>query len=180
VDELYPYASGNLIEQPNSYFYTPYHGNSFFAAWRDSRQAVRQTLPDSLVPPGARVVNDASDYSADLLERAIAGDEQLRESFVKKFEITKRIHERYDKSFRAIDKTRRHDFSLYVRAADLFESSYRLTGSARYFNVYLKCLDTLCAHAGELAGALPGRLAWHLERENEHFMRMAQTNGVQT
>ena len=177
MNELYPYASGDLIEHPNSYFYTPYHGSAFIEAWQVGRRAVRRTLPDAIAPPAAKAVDETSNLSADLLERALAGDERLREAFIKKFEITKRIHERYDESFKAIDKIKRHNLALYIRAADLFEASFGTTRSARHLNVYLKCLDTLCAHAAGLSNDLAARLAWHISREREHFETMAEKIG---
>jgi len=176
--DLYPYASGNLIEQPNSYFYTPYSGAAFFDAWRESRQSVRRTLPDAVPPPAASPGPEGSNLSSDLLERALGGDQGLREAFIKKFETTKRVHESYDGDFRAVDKTKRDELSLYVRAADLFEASYQETKSSRHLNVYLKSLDTLCAHAADLSPALQARLAWHIKRENRHLQELAENCGV--
>ena len=178
MNDLYPYADGNLIEEPNTYFYSAYEGLAFFEAWRQSREAVRRILPNAGAPSRPRNVDGTSDMTSDLLERAIAGDETLREAVVRKFEITKRIHARYDKAFRAVDKSMRRDLSLYVRAADLFEASYDARNSLRHLNVYLKCLDTLCAHADELSDALGARLSWHIGRERSHIETLANENGV--
>lgn len=178
MSDLYPYASGNLIENPNSYFYTPYAGSAFFDAWRESRQSVRRTLPGATAPQPANTASEASSLSRDLLERALDGDEYLRESFIKKFETTKRVHESYDENFRAVDKAKRSELSLYVRAADLFEAIYRETNSSRHLNVYLKCLDTLCAHSAELDAPLKARLAWHIEQEKRHLEELAKKCGI--
>jgi methionyl-tRNA formyltransferase len=35
----YPYASGDLLEKRNTYFYTPYAGADFLLAWRLQREA---------------------------------------------------------------------------------------------------------------------------------------------
>lgn len=178
MSKLYPYATGNLIEHPNDYFYSPYQGSDFFVSWRASRDSVRQKLSAACPPPKAEVAPASSDKSVDLLERALAGDNLLCEAFVKKFEVTKRVHERYDADFRAIDKKRRNDLSLYVRAADLFEAAYDATGSSRHLNVYLKCLDTLCAHAADMPAPLSARLAWHIDRERTHVERFAAAVGA--
>jgi hypothetical protein len=161
----YPYATGDLIETPNTYFYSAYGGRDFVAAWRDVRSALLARLPEPVAPAPPRTAEPTSRKSVDLLERALAGDTALREAFVKKFEIHKRVHDGYDDKFRALDKSARRSLALYMRAADLFAASYEDSGALRHLNVYLKCLDTLCAEAGSLTADLAARLAWHLRRE---------------
>ncbi len=161
----YPYATGDLIKQPNTYFYSEYGGHAFVTAWRESRSEVRAKLPKPAAPLPARPADPASRMSVDLLERALDGDAGLREAFVKKFEIHKRAHDGYDSSFRALDKSARTSLPLYLRAADLFAAAYQDSGALRHLNVYLKCLDTICALADSLSVDLAARLAWHLQRE---------------
>jgi hypothetical protein len=162
---IYPYATGDLIEQPNTYFYSEYGGHAFIAAWRGERNNIRAGLPEPVAPLPAQPADPASRMSADLLERALAGDAELREAFVKKFEIHKRVHDGYDGKFRALDKTARRSLPLYLRAVDLFAATYESSGALRHLNVYLKCLDTICALADDLGTDLAARLAWHLQRE---------------
>ena len=121
----YIYADGDLIEQPNSYFYSPYHGRDFIAAWRQSRLTIRQQAPPAVPPPPVRPADPASRKSVDLLERALGGEGELMEAFVKKFEIHKRVHDGYDPAFRALDKSARRAMPLYLRAADLFAATYK-------------------------------------------------------
>lgn len=165
----YPYATGDLIEAPNTYFYAEYHGQAFLAAWRGDRAAIAAKLPDAVPPPPPRPADPASRHSVDLLERALSGDIGLRESFVKKFEIHKRVHDGYDADFRALDKSARRSLPLYLRTADLFAKAYQESKALRHFNVYLKCLDTLCAESEALSPDLRARLAWHLKQEQNHF-----------
>ena len=164
----YPYATGDLINKPNSYFYSPYHGIQFIDYWRKARSEVLACLPEP-VPPKPASCGPISYAAIDLLERAIADDTTLREVFVKKFEIFKRIHSQYDESLRAVGGSDRYNFALYLRAADLFEKSYRTTNDVRYLNVLLKCLDTLCAYHDALGDELGARLAWHIENEFIHI-----------
>jgi methionyl-tRNA formyltransferase len=162
----YPYATGDLIEAPNTYFYSQYGGRAFVTAWRDDRQRVRTNLPASIAPqPAAQGVDTASRDSVDLLELALGGDTTLAEAFAKKFEIHKRVHDGYDDEFRALDKSARQSLPLYLRAADLFAGLYEDSGALRHLNVYLKCLDTLCSLSDDLSADLTARLAWHLEQE---------------
>ena len=89
---LYPYGTGDLIETPNTYFYSEYHGRDFIAAWRQSRTNVLAKLPTAVPPAPSKPANASSRQSVDLLEWAIGGDVSLREAFIKKFEIHKRVH----------------------------------------------------------------------------------------
>ncbi len=38
--ELYPYVSGNLLEKPNTYMYTPYHGKEFLHQYQAERTSL--------------------------------------------------------------------------------------------------------------------------------------------
>ena len=175
---IYPYATGDLIAQPNSYFYSEYHGREFVLAWRRQRQAVLDKLPEAVAPPSPGKAKPSSRLSTDLLEHALAGDGELREAFVKKFEIHKRVHDGYDHDFRALDRTAHCTYSLYLRAADLFAATHEESGAVRHLNVYLKCLDTLCAVVEDLPRDLAGRLTWHLERERTYIEALLAIRGV--
>ena len=109
---------------------------------------------------------------------ALAGDAELLARFVRKFEITKRVHRRYDQNLRAVDKMERYDLKLYLRAADLFEASYSRAEQLIYLNVYLKVLDTVCAYVDQLSSVLKGRLAWHIERERRHVLALARRHAI--
>lgn len=176
---IYPYATGDLIETPNTYFYSDYHGRDFVAAWRGERAAILAQLPDAVPPLPPQAADPASRMSADLLERALAGDTALREAFVKKFEIHKRVHDGYDTAFRALDKSARRSLPLYLRAADLFAAAYEDSGALRHLNVYLKCLDTLCSLSDELPADLSARLAWHLQQEQSYIAKIMDRRGIE-
>ena len=48
----YPFANGDLIETPNTYFYSEYYGRGFIEAWRQSRAGVLAKLPAPSPPAG--------------------------------------------------------------------------------------------------------------------------------
>ena len=48
--ESYPYASGPILEEPNTYFYTPYGGSHFLKAWHQARYNVLGELPSPKTP----------------------------------------------------------------------------------------------------------------------------------
>ncbi len=174
----YPYATRNLIEQPNTYFYSEYSGHAFVAAWREGRNEVLSKHPKPVAPLPAGPADPGSRLSADLLERALAGDAEIREAFVKRFEIHKRIHDGYNAAFRALDRSARGSLPLYFRAADLFAAAYEESATLRHLNVYLKCLDTLCSLSDSLDSGLSARLAWHLGREQGYIEALMKNRGI--
>ncbi len=174
----YPYATGDLIEQPNTYFYSEYSGHAFVAAWRVSRDEVLSNLPEAVAPLSPQPADPESRLSVDLLERALAGDGALREAFVKRFEIHKRIHDGFNEAFRALDRSARGSLPLYFRAADLFAAAYEDSATLRHLNVYLKCLDTLCSLSDSLDSALSARLAWHLGQEQGYIDTLMKNRGI--
>jgi hypothetical protein len=165
---IYPYSRGDLLENPNSYFYTEYKGKAFVEGWRGSRSTVLKSLPPARKPAPPGVCDTESDLSRDLLEQALAGDTQLAEKFVAKFEVTKRVHRGYDADFKALARDEHHEIELYLRAADLFARLYEISKSSRHLNVYLKCMDTLTGMAARMTPNAGARLAWHITCEEQY------------
>ena len=173
----YPYARGDLLHERNTYYYTPYHGRQFLDAWRAARSDMLANLPApaAAAPPVDAAAVSAGVTRADtrvLLECALAERDKaacaLLEKFVKKFEITKRIHETYDADFRAVNRSAFLRIDLYVRAAELFEVAFCATDDLRYLNVLLKCLDTLSVVTDDLTQDDQARLACLILRERKH------------
>ena len=178
MSTLYPYAQGDLLTEPNTYFYTPYHGQAFLDAWSQAREDVLKRIGPPSPPPRAceTVRQRRAGSTNDLLEHAHAlvevsqgklTDEAraMLEKFRAKFEITKRVHQAYDEDFRAVDPRQHKDLTLYVRAAELFEAVCARSGDVIYLNVLLKIIDTLCAFHERLSDMESARLAWLIERE---------------
>jgi hypothetical protein len=178
----YPYATGDLIEKPNTYFYSQFGGAAFIAAWRASRARAGDPLPKPVPPLPANKAKpgtgEGTGQSVALLEQALAGDGELAEAFVKKFEIHKRVHDGYGPGFRALDRRARNDLTLYLRAADLFAALYDDGHALRHLNVYLKCLDTICAMSSRLTADLSARLAWHVGHEREAVDALMAKRGI--
>lgn len=191
--DLYPYASGSLLVDRNTYFYTKYGGPAFLDAWRRQRSATLAILPDSGPAPSgnarSNIGRDSAVETVDLLEHLFAnmkGDSRKVEvgewlaRLVKKFETTKRIHEAYDERFRAVDRGRFGDRGLYVRLAEVFEAAYATHGDLQYLNVLFKCIDTLCSFADRLDEGQGARLAALIGRELFHVENLCAEKGITT
>jgi hypothetical protein len=180
---MYPYAQGNLLESPNTYFYTEYRGAEFLDAWSQARSVVRSALfqrDRSSDRPDA-------DPQHPALERLFADAVGLRrgaplspgmELLLKRFEVTKRVFDAYDEEFRPLDRTAYTQLGNYVRLAETFDIAYDRSGDLRMLNALLKILDTLCAHHQRLDDSLGARVAHLLGREQAHVRALAATIGV--
>ncbi len=187
-DKAYPYASGDLLAVPNTYFYAAYGGRDYLAP----RQAERRRLESTLPPPAAAPDSEPGlQETAALLESAFAAtartpaiDPQgwrLIERLVRRFEIFKRIHDAYDDDFRAIDREAHGTLAHYLRAGEIFEAACTAGAAGdrlRYLNVLLKCLDTLCSLAHRFEPPQRARLARLIARENELVKAQAGASGV--
>jgi len=176
-ESSYLYSQGNLLDERNTYFYTRFVGAEFLEAFRRDRQQALADLPAPAQPPAASPQNPAATHglTAELLEVALAASQQatltseLPECFLKRFEVTKRVHSAYDEQFRPVDKQAFRDLTLYIRLGEVFESCCSQTGDLRFLNVLLKVIDVLVAHRHTFPNAIGARLAWLLEREAKHL-----------
>ncbi len=198
---MYPYATGNLLVDRNTYFYTKYEGIPFLKAWKDDRDKIFNKLGGEALPPESNVTIEVEEVlnmisKGDVIETAVFlealyGNLELTQNHVsfeatklinlltKKFELTKRVHKAYFQGFKAVDKQEFYDLKLFARAGEIFEAAYSKTDCVIYLNALLKCNDTLCAMADSLDSELKARLATLIARERSHVLRLADSVGAQ-
>ena len=99
-------------------------------------------------------------------------------TWIKKFEVTKRLFREYDENFRAIDKTAYHDLALYLRFAEIMEAAYRMIEDLSALNALLKIMDTLIAYRVQLTQTQGCRLAWLVDAEAVHVEALAKNRGL--
>lgn len=159
MDASYPYADGNLLDTPNTYFYTQYGGKDFLEAFRKSRMKIHSQLGGEALPPKSSVnaTGDTLDV-AGLLEAAYGTMQK---------EAIDRLMKKYGPNLRTLK-----NLELYLRAAEVFEQAYTQFGELPYLNVLLKLLDTLCAHHRDLASEEKKRLARLISRELFHVQSL--------
>ena len=196
----YPYATGDLLKECNTYFYTKYEGFPFLQAWQENRHDIIDGWGDEVVLPQKTIKSDINEmvqgvehgveiktfelFEAlydSLLNNDIATHDKtfkLINIIVRRFEVTKRIHKTYTNEFKALDKEEYRDLELYVRASEIFEASYSITRNLTYLNVLLKCNDTLCAMEKKLDSKSKSRLARLLIKERSHVWELSESAGV--
>ena len=196
--DMYPYASGNRLEDRNTYFFSPFHGRDFLCAWRRCREKARAAAqPDSedtgepsINPIDCRVEEPSAPLPSDtgrMLERAlelasegaVPGADDLLLPLLKKFERTKRVFDAYDENLNPRDKNAYHEPAHYVRLAEVFEAAFQRTGALPFLNALLKIMDTLTAMNDALPPRHARRLAWLVRRERSHVTELARRVGVE-
>lgn len=181
--EPYPFASGPLLEQPNTYQYADCSGEDFLGAWRGSRCAAAVALGPAVPPEAPGSLGRAEPLAAaparatavllDTLRRELVGENRKGalvslDRLVQRFEVSKRVFGHYDDAYRAVDKSDYGQLGLYVAFGLLLEEAYRDTGCLTYLNGLLKLLDTLCACSLLVPMPLRGTVAWLIDREAGH------------
>lgn len=170
----YQYASGDLLENRNTYFYSRFGGPAFLDQWEAARAEVLAKLP----PPhearsqkvSAPTWGECFD-TAHLLEYlAGAGWDEARrwlDKLIQRFEVTKRVHASYNERLRAMDSGDYRRLELYVRFAEVLVQAGRDHGYLPAINALLKVIDTLCAYAEEIHPTWQARLSYVIEEERK-------------
>lgn len=181
----YPYASGDLLESPNTYFYSEFKGPEFIRDWQESRAAC---LDENA--PSASVIEQTCDGpTARFLEQVMAQlaapdfapvEKQRLDALLRNFEAKKRIYEDYHPGFNSKDRTDYRALCLYVRFAEAMVAAYRRWQALPYLNALIKCLDILCAMRDRLDHSGRRRLAVLVAAEGEFVAALAQRLGAVT
>lgn len=179
----YLYASGDLLEQRNTYFYTPYAGADFLRAWHLQRDAAALSpiagAPEGEAPPG----------STDILLEAIAEALQapvvppfLADALarlIQRFEVSKRLHGEYGANWRPVAPDDYRQPGRYLRFAEVLEMAWQRGLGLPTLNALLKCVDTLASLQPRLDADQQRRLAVVIERERMHVAGLARRIGVE-
>ncbi len=196
MNQEYTYDKGQLLVEPNTYFYTKYYGWDFIEAWRRSRDMIIEEIKEESSPPQKETSLSVEDIITRLNQnegvltealldtlygsmnvRKVQDSEDriyfLMEKLLKRFEVTKRIYTGYTKQLRPKDPSSFQDAILYVRFAEVLEAAFSTTGKLQYLNALLKCIDILSAIRGQLGKEGKKRLVWLLKRERHHIMVLA-------
>lgn len=180
-NDRYPYAQGPLLEQPNTYFYTAYHGQSFIDAWQQSR--ILSSPPQTISRPSAGIERceagsnqiDTKCLLQDLLARQ-ADYNYWWPRLVKKFEVKKRLFAAYhsDAPHRPIIDSGYQDLDIYLLFAEWLVLSYQQQGNLQLLNTLLKVMDTLISLQKMLSSRQVSNLAWLLDQEKDCVSHLQQ------
>ncbi|MCK0168417.1 hypothetical protein MWU52_12705 [Jannaschia sp. S6380] len=144
----YPYTDRDLLEDREHYHYSALGGPEFLEAWRTARERVRAGLPDGACArrgrdAGLPAAEDAGIETDDLLSTLEARpDPAWIDRLVQRFEVTKRIHPRYDPGLRKGAGDYR-DLTRYARLAVLLADGVGGGRNLPWLNALFKLNDLL-------------------------------------
>lgn len=176
----YEYATGDLLEKPNRYFYTPFHGADFLRAWREQREKAC-----SFSAEGAAEQRSRSECPVerliDQIQHGLSSEHrpsavQRLDRLLQRFEVTKRLHGEYTENWRPVDPLDYYDMERYVQFGELLERAYAETAGLPFLNALLKCIDILTAHCQQLTAPQSERVTSLVLKERryvEELMRRA-------
>jgi hypothetical protein len=183
----YGYITENNLENRQSYQYSGFQGESFLAAYKESRG-----LP---TPRDAPVIQgkEAADYCANIArsyypkpvereyvvlryelcaflrgvlnEHAEEREFALFDKIVKTFEVRKRLYHCYSGNFRPLDESDFYDCGLYLLFACGLVFAYKEKRDLKYLNALLKVDDALISLADRLNGFELEMLRYALSEE---------------
>ena len=187
---VYPYAQGDLLKTPNTYFYTPFQGTDFIQAWLDVRRRVRDAclasnekeyLPSVLQQEGP--ATGTLKFLLDTLDALRTGRFEAATStdlnlLLRNFEAKKKLFEDYQPGFQSRGRLDCFNLQLYIAFAEVLDIAYTQTHRIQYLNGLIKAIDILCAYAERLTTPDKTHLTRLLTAETGHVARLAGALGV--
>jgi hypothetical protein len=185
----YTYANGDLLEKPNTYFYSAYQGESFVLAWADSRAdclaacstadatdlSTNDERNSEISPTGSYLQKLTALLTAKDIPVA---DRKNLDAILRNFEAKKRLYQDYNPGFTSKDRTDYRELGLYVVFADLMVGAYRKWQELPYLNALIKCMDILCAHCTELLVSEKLKMRNLIDAEAEYVNQLEHRLGV--
>ncbi|MFT3733889.1 MAG: hypothetical protein QM776_02485 [Rhodocyclaceae bacterium] len=167
----YAYASGDLLEERNTYFYSVFQGAGFLDAWRAQRDAALSApclnhddvSPDTS-PTAALLEALWTTLQAGPDPQACATLAHL----LQRFEVSKRVHGAYGPNWRPLDPADYLRLDRYLRLAELLDLAWSRDTALPWLNGLLKLLDTLTALQGRLSAPQQQRLRRLIANEGAH------------
>lgn len=173
----YDYASGDLLEDRNTYFYSRFQGREFLSAWRRRRDAVLEERSD-LFGEDKHAAMTPTDQLLETISRELsvrgtnADTMRMLERLLQRFEVTKRLHGEYSASWRPTDPQDYRVMERYVLFAEVLDLAYSLSAALPCLNALLKCMDTLTALHARLDANQKRRLRELIVREKKHIEQL--------
>lgn len=190
--EPYRYDGRDLFEDPESYEFAPCHEPGFFHGWRAHRAAAttrflaaagrRSAPPLGDCVAGAPASADAFDGTLQAImhrlymaaEAALPDSQEYAhakrtmDEFVKKFEIFRRLFDRYDERLRRADGAAVVDIHGYCAFGAALVAFHRRTGVPIYSSTLLKLIDAILSREMEQGDAeAAGKIAALLQAEHD-------------
>jgi hypothetical protein len=187
----YPYAEGELLENPQSYSYSGYFAEAFIDAWLINRETQLSILPLSQAPLQS---NGEALCCSDTMALLHAICEELRQPQVlvhsdsmdwlrrllKKFEVTKRVYSAYelDTPHRPMAESVYTRLEIYIKLAECFILAFNKGAGFQYLNGFIKIQDSIISQLNKLSHTSKTNLTWLIQQEVKTFRQLMTSKGL--
>lgn len=156
----YKYANENLLEFPQKYQKTSFHGNNFLKSYFENRIKIINQIKNNnintielekIVTKLKETDNSTNELDLEITLSNIlikkirdhdSSQDKIIDIFLKKFEIKKRLFSKYDLNFKEIENNYKN-LRNYILLSMLCCLRYKETKNLIFFNMILKINDTL-------------------------------------
>ena len=198
----YEYSMKNLLETPQKYEMTPFQGSKFLELYKESRKFSMQLIKDKIDTITLDQVTtqmqlnfqhplkiiSSSKFSTQKLFESIflillrdkddVGVTKIVNSFVKKFEIKKRIFSHYNQEIKEASDNYKI-LANYILLASICVLKYKKIRNLKYLNVLLKLNDTICSQISVISENVSGFLCFFaLKSELDYISDLLKNNGL--
>ena len=198
----YVYSTQNLLEIPQKYQMSPFQGHEFLEQYKESRRASMQLIKDKIntitldqiaaqMQPNFQhpleIINSSKFSTQKLFESIFlillrdkddVGVTKIVNSFVKKFEIKKRIFSHYNQEIKEASDNYKI-LANYILLASICVLKYKKIRNLKYLNVLLKLNDTICSQISVISENVSGFLCFFaLKSELDYISDLLKNNGL--
>lgn len=148
----YCYSQGELLDRPNDYSFSKFHGKIFLLDWEERRRkCIATDIEDGIHPDSEAHPSQTKIYLDNYIDKISEGgileiESEEFDLLVKNFEVKKKIYQRYGPGFNSKNREDFRDLGLYLLFCDALSLTYEKFNELNILNALLKCIDILCAY----------------------------------
>ena len=194
----YGYDEGDLIKNPQKYQRSKFFGNEFLTSYKESRNKILKKIENHQIKN--EVIIDANQIELEL--EKILNDETINleellfiilnlknlnnknlkinnliDVFLKKFEIKKKLVEKYNSNFEEINDEK-YNLKNYIYLSNLFMIRYEETKNLKFLNAQLKINDTICSQLKQYENVDLSKLFITLKNEIKFVEKLFLEKGL--
>ena len=191
-DLIYDYCNRDLLVDSEKYFYSRFYGKEFLKAWKKVRLIVLENQDNEMLEKQMDDNISLQEFSNNsFIETSILLDyilnsksdinlsEEYLRKILKRFEISKKIFDRYSLTFRAHDKKLNSNKMLYVKTSLAICRIYEKTKNIIYLNTLLKVNDILCSVFKQIVNDYEKKIIFAVIRKEITFIEeLMKKNGI--
>lgn len=142
----YKYISSDVPNEKIDYSYSEYRGEDFIYSYKTSREYIIEKNTKYSCPKSVdSKTNSSTELQLIFWINCLVNNHDVNfkkiNLLLKRFEVTKKIFNEYDKNYRPIDKTTFKEFRLYILFSYTLVLTYKKTKNMQYLNSLLKVND---------------------------------------